>query len=115
MCKPVVKKFNKFLRFILPNNVLGITLAPFGIYLDDSYLLDITTINHESIHWKQQMEMGIVLFYLWYGIEWIIKLFIFGKAAYYNISFERESYKHEHDLEYLNNRKHFSWFKYLYK
>ena len=114
MCKPKVKKFNKFLRFILSNDVVGITLAPFGIYLNDNYLTDKETINHESIHWQQQLEMLVIFFYLWYGIEWFIRLFVNGKEhAYYYISFENEAYINQDNFDYLNKRKHFSWIKYI--
>ena len=113
MCKPKIKKIRGFLKFILAPNIIGITLAPFGIYLNDKYLLDKITINHESIHWEQQMEMLVIFFYLWYIIEWFIRLFINGKNAYYFLSFENEAYKNDNDLNYLGKRKHFSWLKYL--
>lgn len=113
MCKPKVKKMNWFVRLITFGWAAGITLAPFGIYLMEKYLLYTRVINHENIHWKQQMEMLVVFFYLWYGVEWLVKLFFYGKASYYNLSFEREAYKYESDLEYVDNRKHFSWFKYI--
>ena len=32
------------------------------------------TVTHEKTHTKQILEMGIVFFYLWYVIEWFIKL-----------------------------------------
>lgn len=47
------------------------------------------TLNHEAIHTAQMKEMLYVFFYLWYVIEWIIKLFRYGRNAYENISFER--------------------------
>ena len=49
------------------------------------------TVTHEKTHTKQMLEMGIVFFYLWYVIEWFIKLIANGNAhtAYRNISFER--------------------------
>ena len=116
MCKPKVKKFNGFLKLILSEDIIGITLAPFGIYLNDIHLTDKETINHESIHWKQQLEMLIIFFYLWYGIEWFIRLFINGRyEAYYMLSFEREAYENDANLDYLKKRKHFSWFKYINK
>ena len=31
------------------------------------------------------------------------------KLAYKNISFEREAYQNQNDLDYLSNRKHYSW------
>lgn len=70
--------------------------------------------NHESIHTKQMKEMLYIPFYLWYIVEYLIRLL--GKGdAYRNISFEQEAYSNEKDMNYLKNRKHFSWFKYLKK
>lgn len=53
------------------------------------------TLNHEAIHTAQMKEMLYVGFYLWYVIEWLVKLFIYGEQAYRNISFEREAYAYE--------------------
>jgi hypothetical protein len=36
-------------------------------------------------------EMLYIPFYLWYGVEWLIKLLCKGNA-YRNLSFEREAY-----------------------
>ena len=53
-----LKLIGKFLRFILGDNVLAITLCPFGIYFRDTEIMNNKEIlNHESIHWKQQLEM----------------------------------------------------------
>ena len=73
-------------------------------------------INHESIHIKQQKEMLVIPFYIWYCFEYLIRYLQYKNwyKAYQNISFEREAYKHERDLNYLQNRKLFSWFKYLW-
>ena len=107
-----IRKIGKFLsRF----SILGICLAPFGIYIVERYLKDKFIINHESIHWKQQMEMGILLFYIWYGLEWCIKFLLHGKQAYYHLSFELEAYYNEDNLNYLYTRKHYAWIKYLLK
>lgn len=69
-------------------------------------------INHESIHTAQIKEMGYVFFYIWYLIEWLIRLFI-NFDAYRNISFEREAYINDDNLDYLKTRKRFSWLKYI--
>jgi len=95
--------------------IAGITLAPFGIYIKENYLMNKFVINHESIHWKQQMEMLIIFFYILYLIEWIIKTFIYGEKAYVNLSSEREAYAYEHNLNYLKTRKHYAWLKYIFK
>jgi hypothetical protein len=51
-----------------------------------------------------------LFFYLWYLIEWIIKL-LPPKGAYEDLSFEREANEHEDDPTYSKNRKHFAWLK----
>ena len=73
--------------------------------------LDKIDINHEAIHTKQMQEMLYIPFYIWYIIEYLIKLFIGN--AYRNLSFEREAYNNQYNLNYLNNRKHYSWIKYV--
>lgn len=67
-------------------------------------------INHERIHTAQMLEMLVVGFYLWYTVEWLVRLLMRGNA-YLNISFEREAYRHMYNLEYLEKRKHFAWWK----
>ena len=73
-------------------------------------------IHHETIHMKQMIEMGFVFFYIWYFIEWLIKLFYYkfnNYNAYKAISFEREAYTNESDYSYLYHRKHYSWLNYI--
>lgn len=113
MCKPKVKIMTKFLKFFLGENIVGITLCPFGIYVKLEYLTRQRTINHEKIHWQQQLEMLIIFFYLWYVIEWIIRIFVNGNKAYVSLSFEREAYDNDDNLEYLKTRKPYSWLKYM--
>lgn len=78
--------------------------------------------NHESIHLAQCRDLGpgiigFLLFYLMYGLEWLLKLpfVIIGKSPYYSISFEREAYWFQNDHRYLERRKKFEWTKYLFK
>lgn len=110
-----IKEKTKIVQFLTGDKVIGITLAPFGIYLKKEYLNDEKTIRHETIHWKQQMEMLIIFFYGWYLIEWIIRMFMNFGQAYRNISFEREAYDNDDNVNYLEKRKIFSWVKYLLK
>ncbi|WP_338152382.1 hypothetical protein [Psychroserpens jangbogonensis] len=67
---------------------------------------DINLVNHEKIHLRQQLELLIIVFYLWYSIEFLIRLLVYGnwKKAYKNISFEREAYVNEKDPNYLKLR-----------
>lgn len=59
----------------------------------------------------------ICFYYLWYVIEFIIRLFQYRNwsEAYCNICFEREAFRNEDNTEYLTNRKLFNCFKYLLK
>lgn len=81
--------------------------------------VDEYMINHESIHTEQMKELAFIFFYIWYAIEWFIKLFKYGDStggdggAYRNISFEREAYNNENNLNYIKNRKKYSWCYYL--
>ena len=67
-----IVEMTSFLKFILPKDVIGITLAPFGIYFRNIDAVDEISINHEKIHWKQQLEMLIIFFYF------IVSVRIFG-------------------------------------
>lgn len=69
-------------------------------------------LNHERIHTAQMKEMVYVFFYIWYLIEWLVRLCGHGNA-YRRISFEQEAYDNELNPDYLNTRKHFNWFKYI--
>lgn len=76
--------------------------------------LNQININHEQIHTEQQIEMLYIFFYIWYLIEWFIKLF-FTNNAYKLTSFEIEAYMNQNNLDYINKRKHYSWLKYVLK
>jgi hypothetical protein len=72
-------------------------------------------LYHETIHLRQQLEMGFIPFYLWYFIEYAIRLMHYKNhhLAYLNISFEREAYANEREFEYLVHRKFWAFLKYL--
>ena len=79
--------------------------------------LDKYVINHEYIHGEQQKELVIILFYVLYCLEYIIKLCItlnFDRA-YYSISFEQEAYYKQNKLNYIRERTHYHWIKYIFK
>ena len=85
----------------------------FGIlFVRGNAIINERTIRHEAIHTAQMKEMLYIFFYLWYVVEWIIRLFMKGNA-YRNISFEREAYANEEYIDYLESRKRFAWTKYL--
>ncbi len=102
-------------KYLVPNGYLGITVFPFVFLKYRSSKKDNVLVNHERIHLKQQLEMLIIPFFIWYFIEFIIRLLQYKKwcLAYQNISFEREAYTNEKDLDYLKSRSFFSFIRYL--
>lgn len=72
---------------------------------------DRVMINHEKIHSCQMRELGYVPFYIIYVVEWIYKLIKYRDSykAYRNISFEKEAYNNEANLNYLTSRRHYAW------
>lgn len=63
--------------------------------------IDELTINHEEIHTEQIKELWYVFFYLWYVVDWLIKLVIYRnfRDAYVNVVFEREAYANDEDAD----------------
>ena len=72
-------------------------------------------VNHETIHFQQALETGIIGFYAIFLLEFIIKSIIYRniKDGYRNISFEVEAYKYMKNMKYLENRKRYTWVRYI--
>ena len=101
-------------KILTKMKVNGITLFPFIILRNKDFKNNKILINHEKIHLRQQLELLIIFFYIWYVVEyyyWLVKLKN-KHLAYRNISFEREAYAMEEDLNYLETRKIWSFWKY---
>lgn len=93
---------------------LAISIWPF-VLVKKGRRLSLVSVNHERIHHCQQIELLFVGFYLFYLIEFIIRLIQYKNwmDAYYNISFEREAYAKEYDHAYRAWRKPYTFIKYL--
>ena len=102
-------------KYLTPKGFRGITLFPFVIFTHAEDKLNKVVVNHERIHIRQQLELLVVPFYIWYFIEFIIRLIQYKNRsdAYRNISFERESYANEKDLDYLKSRSFWRFLKFL--
>lgn len=73
--------------------------------------LNAEEVNHELIHAAQQKELLYIPFFIWYVIEWLVLLIKYRDRmeAYRNIRFEKEAYRHQRDINYLRNRKHYRY------
>lgn len=109
------KKYTKviILKGIRLPKISGIALWPFILLKHKRP--SKTIINHEKIHLRQQLEMLILPFYVWYLTEWFLLLIQYKNldAAYRNISFEKEAYENESNLKYLSNRRFWSFTRYI--
>lgn len=72
-------------------------------------------INHESIHTAQIRELWYIPFYILYLLEWLVRLALCRNSfkSYMNISYEREAYANEADLDYLGKRRRFAFLNYM--
>ena len=100
---------------LLRKNFDGITIWPFVIVRHQVLQKDSVFLNHERIHLRQQIEMLIIFFYLWYGLEFLIRWISYGNRniAYRNISFECEAYAFENQLHYIEKRTFWSFLKFI--
>jgi len=61
-------------KYLLGRRFSGIVLWPFIILKRPELRYDKVFMNHEMIHWQQQKELLVFLFYLWYLLEYSIRL-----------------------------------------
>ena len=101
-------------KIFTPRGFNGITIFPFIILRNAKIKGDVKLINHEKIHIRQQLELLIIPFFIWYGVEYLVRLVQFKNRnlAYRNIVFEREAYENEKDLGYLKQRSLWSFMKF---
>lgn len=101
---------NKWFPF---GNYKAINICGIVFYKGDN--LSDKTINHEKIHTKQMIELLFIFFYLWYGIEYLIIRLFHKKQndVYHDVSFEEEAHNNDDNLNYIDTRKHYAWFKYI--
>ncbi|UKM64807.1 hypothetical protein GSB9_01364 [Flavobacteriaceae bacterium GSB9] len=102
-------------KFLVPNGYTGIALFPFVFIKSKHFAKNRVLLNHERIHLRQQLELLVIPFYIFYVLEFAIRLFYYKsrKMAYKNISFEREAYQKECCLEYLDKRPIWAFLKYI--
>lgn len=93
--------------------IRGMALYPFIIAQDKDAFKDLTFLNHERIHLRQQAELLFIFFYLWYVADYVVLRFKYDhKKAYRNIVFEKEAYQQESQLNYLKQRKFWAFLNY---
>jgi len=72
-----------------------------------------TTRRHETIHFQQWLELGIIGFAILYPLFYLMGLVrTFDRnLAYMENPFEREAYQNERKYTYLQKRNRYAWSK----
>ncbi len=99
---------NRLIRLFevfLGGGIKAIAFFPF-IIIPTTTKINAVLINHERIHLRQQFELLLLPFYIWY-------LIALKRKGYISISFEREAFKNEKNLKYLKTRRPFAFLNYL--
>ena len=107
-------KIPVWLSHFAPINIWAIS---FGLWVWDRGVSSERRKVHETIHFKQQVELLFVFQWILYGIFHLIGLVREkgdGKKAYYHNPFELEAYDKESIEDYLDNRKRYYWLKYIF-
>jgi hypothetical protein len=101
-------------KYLVPKGYAGMAVFPF-IFVADKKSINPIFLNHERIHLRQQLELLIVPFYAWYVMEYFIRRIRYKNhyQAYRNISFEREAYTNERNLNYLGHRGFWAFLKFV--
>lgn len=93
-------------KYLVPRGYLGMAIYPFMFLKTKALKENIALLNHEKIHLRQQIELLVIPFFIIYTFEFLIRLLQYRNwhLAYRNISFEREAYTNENNLDYLKSR-----------
>lgn len=99
------------------SRVNAMALWPLIIIKTQQLRTNRALINHEKIHHRQQLELLILPYHIWYFSEYafgLIKYRFNHDMAYRSISFEKEAYANQGQLDFLKKRpflNHLKFFK----
>lgn len=109
--KPIMFENSKvpaLLSKVTPIEIGAITLFPFVFSRGE---MSEETKRHETIHFQQYLETGVIGFLVLYLWDYMISLAkgVKGPEAYRNIRAEVEAWDNDSDENYLKNRKRWAW------
>jgi hypothetical protein len=95
---------------LTPLSIKAIILGPF-VFVDG--FAGPYTRRHETIHWRQQIELLIIGFYILYVLSWLWMLARHRswRKAYLAIPFEVEARDNQYNRFYLDHRPAFAWLR----
>ena len=113
--KPIMfenSRVPKFLSFFAPIDIWAISFGPFVWCKGE---LSERVRRHETIHYRQQLELLFVGQWLLYLVFYLIGLITHrsGRQAYRLNPFEVEAYTFDETTDYLDNRRLYRWTEFL--
>lgn len=87
----------------------------FGVvFVRRGHVASARLLRHEGVHSVQMRELLWVGFYLWYVMEWLVRLVVCRRRAYMGIGFEVEARLGADDEGYLHKRRPYAWARYMF-
>ena len=85
------------------------------IWINKDVLDKPKIINHEKIHFWQQVEMAFVVQWMLYMCFYVVNRLrgMSHDEAYINNPFEKEAFANDWNFNYLKKRKFLSWVKFI--
>lgn len=114
---PIEVEFSRVPSFLEKFAPMNISAFSFGIWIFSKTSFTTRLRIHETIHFKQQLELAFVLQFLLYGLSFLINVIRFKGDFYksYRLNwFEQEAFDNDIDPHYLENRKPYAWVKYIF-
>jgi hypothetical protein len=99
------------LSYLAPIDINAITIGPLVFSRGE---MSEQTRTHETIHWQQYIETGIIGFILLYYFYYLVGYIKYrnGQEAYYQIPFEQEAYAYDSNKYYPVFRRRYAWWSF---
>ena len=112
--KPIFIENSKIPVWLSKISPINIEAIAFFLFVCSRGKMDAELRRHETIHFKQPLELLFVGQWILYGIYYLKGLIKHrnGATAYREIPFEKEAYENQKDKYYLEERKRYNWINY---
>lgn len=101
-------------KILFSEDITGMAVWPFIFVKSGLDEIEANcVVNHEKIHIRQQLETLVVPFFVVYFVEYLVRLTSGQEHPYREISFEKEAYENDVNVDYLNDRKFWSFVNYF--
>lgn len=114
--KPIFIDNSKVPIWVSKITGMNITAVSFAFWVWSKGTLSEVTRRHETIHFRQQLELLFILHWVLYAIFWVVGMVLYrnNKKSYRNNPFEVEAYENQMWDNYLKIRPHYHWLAFMW-